>query len=447
MQFTDAYNNLISISDDNMEASMYLRRKPNGLNYTMQELQDLLFAAGVKHGIKEDVLQDIIDNGIYDRMVTVAVGKPAVDGADGSFELLFRTKLPTMPKLLEDGSVDYLNIDLFERVMKDQLIAKYHKSTGGAMGYTVKGGIVMPKKGKEKPALRGKGFHISEDLTEYYADIDGKIDFYNGQIRISNLFTVSGDLDHKVGNIEFDGDVEVTGAVRSGMRIVSGGSVTIGGIVESASISAKGDVIIRGGVVGNSECTVETTGNFFAKFVENSNIHAEGTVSCNYLLNSNVVGLKGVELSGRLSVILGGTTESLSFVKASIIGNDSEVLTRIKVGIDDAHTRKLDMLKKDMARLNTEIDVFQKNLRIPGDNHDKIVTAMCMKVNERLSCSKQIEELEELLEQAQNAYVKVERDVYPRVSIRINSAKTLMTVKRSMVTFRRTENIIAIYQN
>ena len=69
---------------------------------------------GIKHGIKDDVLKQIIAEECYDKMVTVAEGKPAVDGSDGEFELLFRTKLPSTPKTLEDGSVDYLNIDLFE---------------------------------------------------------------------------------------------------------------------------------------------------------------------------------------------------------------------------------------------------------------------------------------------------------------------------------------------
>lgn len=447
MQYTDSFKNLVDLGDDDMQASIYLRRKPDTTKYTKEELHELLRQAGVKHGVKEDVLQEIIDQEMYDRMLTVAEGKPAADGKDGEFELLFRTSLPSTPRIMDDGSVDYLNIDLFEKVEKDQLIARYHKPTGGSMGYTVRGKIMLPRKGKEKPAIRGRGFRISEDKSEYYADLSGKIEFVNGQILISDLYVVRGDLNSKIGNIDFSGDVQIMGAVRNGMQVSAGGSISINGVVEAADIKAGKNIVLRGGVLGNDKCTITAGKDIYGKFFENATVRAGGIVNCNYLLNSNVSGLKGVEVYGRKSVIMGGTTEALGYITACAIGNSSEVLTIIKAGVDDAYIKKLAILRRSMDQVNTEISIFEENLHKESDVHDKIVMGLCMKVDERLAISKQIEEIEGLLKHAQNAYVKVTGDVYPRVNIRIDTANTMMTQEIHNVTFRRKENMIAIYRN
>lgn len=447
MQFTDSFNNIIDLGDDDMQATAYIRRKPDASQYTMDELKQLLKAAGIKHGIKDDVLKQIIAEECYDKMVTVAEGKPAVDGSDGEFELLFRTKLPSTPKMLEDGSVDYLNIDLFEKVEKDQLIVRYHKPTGGAMGYTVKGRIVVPRKGKDKPAIRGKGFHITDDKEEYYSDLNGKIEFINGQIQITNLFVVRGDLNSKIGNIDFAGDVEIWGAVRAGMQITAGGNVTINGVVEAADIKAGGNILFRAGVLGSDKCNINAKRDIYGRFFENASVRANGIINCNYLLNSQVMGLKGVEVYGKKSVILGGTTEALGYINAFSIGNATEILTIIKVGVDDAYIKKVALLRRNMEQVNTEISIFEENLHNESADHDKIVMGLCMKVDDRLKISKQIEELEELLKNAQNAYVRVTGDIYSRVNIRIDTANTMMTQELHNVTFRRKDNAIAIYRN
>ncbi|MBE5854895.1 MAG: DUF342 domain-containing protein [Lachnospiraceae bacterium] len=447
MQYTDQYNNLIDLGEEDMEATIYLRAKPDGNPYTIDDLKELLRQAGVKHGVKEELLSRIASENLTDRAIVVAEGKPPVDGKDGDFEFLFRTKIDSTPKVMEDGSVDYLDVDLFEKVEEGQLIARYHKATGGAMGYTVRGKILLPKKGKDKPALRGKGFHMSEDAEEYFSDLDGKIEFKNGQIYVSNVFEVSGDLDVKFGNIDFNGDVLVTGAVRSGMHIKAGGNVTINGVVEGAIIEAGGDILLKSGVLGNNECEITTKGNVIGKFFENAKVVASGTVNCNYLMNSDVTGHMGVIVSGKRSTIIGGVTRAQAYVKATNIGNASEVSTIVRVGADDETITKIRELRKQIHALTEQIEVFEKNLHVENDQHEKIVLALCMKINERLALSKELQENEEKMKLAETAYVRIDGTIYPKVAIRIDLANILISKEVSKVTFRRKDNLVAAYQN
>ena len=104
---------------------------------------------GVKQGINNERVKEVIEKEMYDQDVLVAEGKPAVDGQDGKFQFYFRRELKRRPKVLENGAVDYKNMDLFETVKKDQLLAEYEPPTRGEFGFDITGQFLSPKKGKE----------------------------------------------------------------------------------------------------------------------------------------------------------------------------------------------------------------------------------------------------------------------------------------------------------
>ena len=142
--------------------------------------------------------------------------------------------------MLEDGSVDYKNMELFEAVEKDKLIAEYHSATRGVFGYDVTGQLIAPKKGKELPPLHGQGFMVSEDKREYYALVSGIIELEeeSRSLNIRNLYTVPGNVDASTGNINFNGDVNIMGNVEPGFTVDAAGSVVVDGHCEGGKIYA-----------------------------------------------------------------------------------------------------------------------------------------------------------------------------------------------------------------
>ena len=76
---------------------------------------------------------------------------------------------------------------------------------------------------------------MSEDGNTYYAAIDGKVEYCNYDLRIVNVLDISGDVDLNIGNIDFNGDVNITGNVITGVTIRAMGSIYIGGYVEVCS--------------------------------------------------------------------------------------------------------------------------------------------------------------------------------------------------------------------
>lgn len=48
-----------------------------------------------------------------------------------------------------------------------------------------------------------------------------------------------------MGNIDFNGDVNITGSVRSGVTVHAMGSIYVGGFVEGATLIAGKDIVLR----------------------------------------------------------------------------------------------------------------------------------------------------------------------------------------------------------
>ena len=212
MQTLQLDRTAISYSPDGMTAYLRLPEPAAGVESCLEDVESALLAGGVKQGIDQKAILNMIRSRIYDRSVAVATGKAPQDGKDGYFEYMFQSQLDGKPKINEDGTVSYA-IKLFEMVTEGQVIAKYHPAVQGVDGYTVKDAPIRAKPGRELPPLRGRGFACKDDGVTYIASITGKIDKINDKINILPVFEVSGDVDANTGNIEFRGDVIIHGAV------------------------------------------------------------------------------------------------------------------------------------------------------------------------------------------------------------------------------------------
>ena len=83
----------VTVSANEMEAYMLLAMPMPGEAYTVDMLKDALLSSGVVYGIKEDVLNQMVSEGIYEVKMLVASGKPAVDGKDGSYQYNFKQEI------------------------------------------------------------------------------------------------------------------------------------------------------------------------------------------------------------------------------------------------------------------------------------------------------------------------------------------------------------------
>lgn len=445
---------LVTVSPDDMEAYLYLPRPQDGASYTMEELLGALEMQGVVRGIQEEKIQKMIQNKQYMVRVLVAQGKEPTEGTDGYFEYMFNQELDKKPKIKEDGSVDYWDLNLVEPVSEGQVIAVYHAAVQGEDGYTVTGLDKITTKARELQPLKGKGFSRSEDNLVYTSLMTGKIEMVNEHINISPVYEIFGNVGIESGNIDFRGDVLVHGNVESGMKIKATGTVTVDGVVEAAQIEAGHDIVLRGGVMGANKAMIRAKGSVHAKFFEYTTVSAEEDIDAEVFVSSKVSCDGLIVLNGRKGRIIGGNVHAVKGVECREIGNDTEIQTRVDVGVEMNAFRRRQFLVQENEKNSKELKKIVEGM----DKIDKLVQAghqidpgkkmllfrAKIKLEADLTRNRvEIEQLDIRIENGSKASVKVFHIVHPGTMIGIGNLQVAVKETFKTIEFvKRTDKII-----
>lgn len=451
--FTDFID--FRISDDDMNAYLTLVTKPNNngeeVIFDLNEICEYVEMMGVTKGLKKYIVEEMIKKKIYNKEVCIAMGLPPSDGQDGRYEFKINLNPSKKPKILEDGTVDYLNLDLIPSVGKGEVVAEYIPKTDGAPGYDIKGNKLPEKISKDLPPLTGKGFEISQGGLLYIALQDGKVEVNGNKLIISDLYTIRGDVDISTGNINYHGDLEIYGSIRSGMTVKVTGNITVNGTVEAATLEATKDILIKGGVIGGDRAYINAGGCLVAKFIDRAHVIAGDTVHSGTIHSSYVIANKQIVIDGKKGHIIGGRLKATNFISATNIGSLAEVRTEIEVGIDRNVYERQVYLVNESKRIKEDIDKIEKVIFLldqknDGEHTDSVKRKLIRSKIEKLSMfNRNKEEIEEIVERigmSQDAKVEVKNFIYPGATIMIDSYRLSITEENKNVVFlRRGEKI------
>ena len=346
----------IIISGDETEASArLLAPEPNGPALGIDIAKSKLKEAGVIHGIDDTELAAFLDAKDYGEPHVVAKATPPTDGDDGKLIFHFSTDERTgSPREIGGGRVDYRSLDLYVPVTEGELLVTRTSATEGIAGTSVKGNPIKQRPGKETVLPRGKNVTVNNERTEMTASSSGMVDFVNNCINVSNLYTIKGDCDMSIGNIDFDGSINITGSVRSGHTIKATGGITVGGGVEAAKIIAGGSVEVKGGMQGSGKGSIEAGGSVTIMYVEQGSIIADGPVKVDVSIHSTVETGSTFTALGKRGAIIGGQVASAGDVITNYIGTLSHTKTEVEVGVMPRKRARLAVLEKEMERLSAD---------------------------------------------------------------------------------------------
>lgn len=447
----------VRISYDEMEAYLLLPTPLDDKPYKLQNILDEIKYAGVKIGVNEALVSAMIENRCYDRECVVAKGITPVDGVDASYEFHFDSNLNKKPSRREDGSVDYWSIHVIELVEEGQVIVTYHEPIEGSNGMNVKGKLLTARRGRPLPPLAGKGFIRSDDNKIYTAAVDGKIEKQGNRILISQVHEVYGDVGLETGNIDFRGDVIIHGNVPTGAVIHATGTVTIDGNIEGCMIDANKDIIIRGGMLGGGRANIRTRGNLHAKFLEYGNIKVEGSIITDSIINCNIICNDKVYLEGKHASVIGGTTYAAGGVEAYNFGNNYGVRTEIYVGVNmevkkdiNYHENSIKEAQDMIEKINIGLKQFDDAIKagIPIDPNDDRKAALLrtkiVKQADLATHTQGLNRMKEVVNNAQDASVKVIRNIYNGVTVGINDSIVTIKDNFSAVEFVERNNKVVM---
>lgn len=440
-----------------MEAYLTLPARSEEDAYTLPEVMEALNKGGVRFGIDQELILEMVNTRVYSHEMCVAKGRRVVHGEDGTYHYYFSNQFDKKPSVRLDGSVDYWTIHAVETVDEGQIIAKYTDPVDGVDGMTVNGKLQIAKRGKPQLPLVGKGFEVSEDGHTYTATISGKIERNANRVTIAPVYELFGDAGVQTGNIEFKGDVIIHGGVRPGVKIKATGSVTIDGTAEQCIIDAGRDIIIRGGLLGGQKATLTSKGNVIAKFFEYANVEANGFIEADSSLNSTLVSYDKVFMNGKHATIVGGSIYGVRGVEANSIGNISEVKTEINAGVRKDILQRLNSLEYMLNEAQGIVDKISEGIRmfdqmaaekgVDGRKDARRIALMRTKVVKQAEISADQDEymrLKDIAERGRGAAIKVIQEVYAGCIITIDDMSKLMKEQETSIEFFQRDGAVVM---
>lgn len=455
----ESAGNYIKISEDSMQAFLYLMPKQSGAEYTRDELRQQLMQEGIVGSFHESNLAAMAKKGVYGREVLVAEGTPIVAGADGYYD--YKIEMDDFrkhPRVRPDGSVDYQSMSLLQNVEKGQVLAIYHHAVQGQDGQDVYGRTLSTPHYKELPAIKGRGIELlpdSEEEPTYVAQSEGKIVFRDGHPEICNVHEVNGDVDAIIGRVEFFGDIVINGNVSYGVVIKAGKSLTINGTVEAADIYAGGDIIFKYGVQGNEKALIRSRGTVYADFLEHCKVEAKGDVCANYILNCDISAEGIVHATGKKGMLLGGYIHGFQGIKAMVVGNNKEVKTVLHAGCEPSVYERNTSNRKEEAEIMEQLEFMEER----AEDLKKQLVIRSKDVSLVRECEKLIEQRDKLVERAKDlqsekqmlqkqmeegrqASIRVEDKLYAGSVISVNNAQQSITANTSFMQYKCISGII-----
>jgi hypothetical protein len=445
----------IKIAPDGMTASADCSPgNGRGKPLTIDRIKMALFEAGVTCGIIDETLAAIVEkaNGSLLKQcdIEVAKGNPPRTGRAGEVHYAFDSSPREYDfKILPDGRIDYKNARNIIMAAAGDLLATIADPAPGIPGTDVLGRPVPAESGKSVALMAGSGVRMSEDGRSFFAEINGSVMLNGSVLEVVDTYIVNGDVDYSTGNIEFSGNVFISGNIAEGFTVHASGDIVVMKNVESSRVEAGRDVIVKGGVQGKGKGLVGAGRDIKIGFAQNARMEAQGNISIgNSAVNCYLFSSKQLIMTSGRGAIIGGEVYAQRGVEVRSVGSESGVKTFVEAGTDF-------LVLKKIVEIDQEIEFTQSNLRKIEDSL-KIVVAT-IKKNSRFSCrttlvKKALEKRSDLEKRlcimtakradlwAQSrdqdaCFIKVSGRCFADVQIKIRDARLVVDAARDSVCF------------
>lgn len=443
----------IFVEDNGTRVFGFIQRIAGNI-VTEEDILSALKKRGIVVGIKHEAIADMVQKKRMNEKVLIAEGRLAEDGKNGWFEFFVRLDLPRIPAPLPDGGVDYVNIEAFEMVDEGEKIAVYHPAEKGIDGQNVFGETLHANPGADKKPLKGVGFLIEDDNVTYRSRLNGKFEYQNGRIVITNMIVVREDVTAVTGKLEVDGSVHVIGSVYSDGYISATGDIIIEHNVEAARLIAGGNVMIKKGSCSKNECFIEAGGEVSGSFFEAATIDAEGNIRANYIMNSTINTLGKVIVSGSKGMLLGGKICAVRGVDTFNLGNRSHIKTYLDVGKNVLYDNKQAALANKRAGIVEELGILEERWNrtlqdLPPDREvaqlliQKLNVAIVSKQNELADLDAEVSKLAASTNPDIKAVI-VRGNAYEGSNIEINKVKYRLPSQVNRIIFKLRNNSVVM---
>lgn len=449
---------VINVSADKMQAyGRFYAPSNDGAYMEKKEILGDLKYKGIVYGIEEEEIEAFLEERKYCTNLVLAAGKEPRQGEDAYIEYKFNTDLKARPTLREDGSVDFFQLNIINHVKAGDCLAVLHPEDPGEDGQDVYGNLVKPRSVKRELMHFGRNIKLSENRRELYSEVDGHVTLVDDKVFVSNVMEIEN-VDLSTGDIDYEGNVQVNGNVCSNFKISARGNVEVRGVVEGAEIIADGNVTIARGFNGMSKGVIKAGGNVIAKFIENAKVEAKGYVETGSILHSQVTAGTEVRVGGKKGFITGGYVGATNLIDVKTLGAELGANTIVEIGINPETKRRYHELEEQLKQDTKAISMAQpvldaakakilSGIKLPPEQVKYIQdlsNAVTVKKKGIEQLTKEMQNLEEIMNVSQDAQIVVHDKVYPGTKIVISDVSKIIKTEAQYCRFIKSKGDVAL---
>jgi uncharacterized protein (DUF342 family) len=424
------YSLYLRIPEDRLECRCSYVPHDQGSMMTRDDLVSFLKQYNVREGIDQQVFDDFIVKAAAGQQqvdVLLASGTPPVTGADEYIALSVQQSA-----VVHSGDDGITNVDMhivqtFINVSSGDEIGRIIPAEPGIPGRNISSQPIPPQAGKPMHVVIGKNVRVDEGGALLIASATGRFCQSAGEISVEEEYVVKGDVNFKIGTINFKGVVEVRGDVLDNFDITATKGLTVTGNIGVSTIVSDGDITFCG-MDGQDKGTIVCGGTLRANFIHDVDIECVGDVIVGVEIHNCIIRSLGRIVVDK-GAISGGSYIALGGIEAKKLGSASSQHTKLQAGVDYHDVEEVERLLEELTETlgkskQSESLAEIAELRKKGDELSHRIMAIRNKVDV-----------------AANAKINVKTTLYENVQVTVGSVSEVIQEQKDG-SFSMIENSI-----
>ncbi|MEE4254404.1 MAG: FapA family protein [Desulfuromusa sp.] len=303
-----------------------------------------------------------IEMGLAPDATILANGVEPVRGADGWFELTVKTSGEEAEfEEDEEGNVDLRNLHAYSEIEAGQKLGLVHPPKDGVPGIDVLGLPVPAERGSTFDLIAGEGVTLKFDNRVAFAEKSGRALFDKQTLSVVDQLIISGDIDLSIGNINFNGFVEIKGEVPDDFNITATKGIKIAGTVGACHLESAGSVEISS-MAGKEIGRIVCHGDIHANYLNQVTVFCYGNVYVTREIRNSQIKSTGKVIVEQ-GAIIGGKCTAMEGIEAKTLGTSSGQKSQFIAGIYFPDADRFEYLHEQLNRVNRQIHSINEALR------------------------------------------------------------------------------------
>lgn len=337
------YSLYLKIPENRLECRCSYVPHEQGSMMTHDELAALLKQYNVREGIDQKAFDDFVIKAAAGQQqidVLLASGTMPVPGADEYISILVNSSTAVHDSDAALADLDMHIVQTFINVSSGDEIGRIIPAEPGVPGRNIMGLPIPPQPGKPLKVTIGKNIRVEENGTLLIASATGRFCQSAGEVSVEEQYVVKGDVNFRIGTINFKGVVEVRGDVLDNFDITATKGLTVTGNIGVSAIVSDGDITFCG-MDGQDKGTIVCGGTLRANFIHDVTVECAGDVIVGVEIHNCIIRTLGRVVVDK-GAISGGSCIAQGGIEAKKIGSASSQHTKLHVGVDYRDVALLD---------------------------------------------------------------------------------------------------------